>query len=185
MFTHAHVDTPFGFYFWLTIKIRLRNKPEIDLSRPILSHVLSFVFTFVPNRFYRQTPKQDDWRFVFRDCCPLWKSLLWPSLHYESSSPAPKWKTPGFVLPSLFTSWPFRLVLTGCVFVSIERERAIVMFTHWLKEGSGLEWKKQTGSCFKIDKTRRLYTIDAIQTHPQDCHMIGQITPSPPKFYKY
>lgn len=136
MFTHAHVDTPFGFYFWLTIKIRLRNKPEIDLSRPILSHVLSFVFTFVPNRFYRQTPKQDDWRFVFRDCCPLWKSLLWPSLHYESSSPAPKWKTPGFVLPSLFTSWPFRLVLTGCVFVSIERERerSWCLHTDWKRD---------------------------------------------------
>ncbi len=73
----------------------------------------------------------------FSDCCPLWKSLLWPSLHYESLSP-PQRKTLGVCCPHVISSsWPFRLVLTGCCFLcvycqyweTVEQSWCL----HWLK----------------------------------------------------
>lgn len=77
----------------------------------------------------------------FRDWCPLWKSLLWPSLHYKSLSPpfrGPQRKTLVVCCPHVISSSRlFRLMSTGCRFLcvlSVLRDGGtIVMFT--LTEG--------------------------------------------------
>lgn len=57
-----HMWTPFVFFtlFLLTIKIRLRNKPEIDRSRPLI-FLMSCHVSFPP--VLSLTPKQDDGTF--------------------------------------------------------------------------------------------------------------------------
>lgn len=128
MFTHAHVEPPpiHSFYFFRTIKIRLRNKPEIDLSSPLISLIFCHV-SFSP--FLSLTLKQDDWSCFQR----LLSSLEAPPLAFIALwilvAPLPKErKTLGVCCPHVISSL-WRLTGRCCLC----QYWSIVMFT--LTEG--------------------------------------------------
>ncbi len=122
----------------------------------------------------------------FRNCCPLWKSHLWPSLHYECLSPPTQRKTLGVCCPRVISSlWPFRLVMTGCCFlciVSIERRD---VYTDW----RGIRfWWRVGGGYFQDEpspyfKTRRHTLENLTQStpyrHNQADHMTDSIGQTP------
>lgn len=143
MFTHAHVDTPhfvfflfcFLFCFLLTIKIRLRNKPEIDLSRPLISLISCHVSS---TPFLSWTPKQDDWNY-FSETAVLFGRAS-SGLHCTMNPHFPPTHPPlpnGFLLPrGCFVScWLDAVFL--CVLSVLRDGGTIVMFT-LTKGGFGL-----------------------------------------------
>lgn len=89
----------------------------------------------------------------FRDCCPHWKSLLWPSLHYESLSPPAEDPRLCAALMSFLPRG--RLVSVFCVICQYWETVERLWCLHWLKGDLVLmtNFQDEPGSCFKTRRT--------------------------------